>query len=81
VPARLLLQLVASAQRIGKLAGGGVLDQSVFTRPASVSWKAISPRLAGASGGLPSSSVVHASVNDLPRCSLTVTFSLVGDGL
>ncbi len=58
-----------------------MLDQSVLTSPAVVSWNATVPWLTWAAGGLPSSSVVHASSNVLPACSLTVTFSFVGVGL
>ena len=76
--ARLLLHCVGAAQRIGNVGGGGLLDQSVLTRPEAVSWNAISPRLTGAAGSFPCSSVVQESVNWSPFWSLTVTFSLVG---
>src|SRR5918996_1879824 len=62
VLARLLLQPDRRGQRIGNSGGGRVLDQSVLSRPPVVSWKTMLPRPAGASGGLPCSSVVHASV-------------------
>ena len=39
------------------------------------------PRLTGASPGFSWPSVVHASVNAAPFCSLTVTFSFVGTEL
>lgn len=71
----------SAAQRMGKLGGGGLLDQSVLRNPAAVSWKEIVPTLSGASGGLPWSSVVHARVKVFARCSLTVTSSFVGVGL
>ncbi len=66
------------AHRIGKFEGGKLLDQSVLTSPAVVSWKAITPTLAGASGALPWSSVDHASTKLGPLTSRTVTFSVVG---
>ena len=75
---RLLLQPETTAQRTGNAGGGGVLDQSVFSRPAEVSWKATVPMLVGALDALPCSSVVHARVKAGPLCSLTVTFSFVG---
>jgi hypothetical protein len=63
---------------MGKLEGGGLLDQSVLISPPGVSWKEIVPTLVGASGAFPWSAVVHASTNDVPLLSLTVTFSVVG---
>jgi hypothetical protein len=78
VPARLLPQRATCGQRIGKTDGGGVLCQSVLTRPDVVSWNAISPCACGAVSGLPSSAVFHSSRNALSFCSLTVSFSFVG---
>ena len=76
--ARLLPQRTGLAQRIGNACGGALLDQSVLIRPAVVSWNETVPMLSGASAGLPWPSVVHASTNDVPLLSLTVTFSFVG---
>ena len=74
----LLLHWLGVAHRIGKFEGGKLLDQSVLTSPAVVSWKAITPTLEGASGALPWSSVDHASTKLGPLTSRTVTFSAVG---
>ncbi len=76
--ARLLLQPPICGHRMGKSGGGGLLDQSVLMSPAVVSWKAMSPKLRGASPELPRSFVVQEKTKDLFFCSLTVTFSLVG---
>jgi hypothetical protein len=78
VLARLLPHWLTVAHRIGKPSGGALLPQLVLIRPEFVSWKETVPMLVGAAAGLPSSCVVHASVNDGPFDSLTVTFSLVG---
>src|SRR5215210_3078908 len=78
VLARLLLQPESVRQRTGNSEGGSVLDQSMFSRPLFVSWRTMLPRLTGASGGLPWSSVDHASVNVRPTWLFTVTFSLAG---
>src|SRR5215213_932265 len=76
--ARLLPHGLCLAHRIGKEAGGSVLDQSATSSPEDVSWNTIWPAVSTASSPLPCSSVVHASVNDAPFCSFTVTFSAVG---
>ena len=55
-----------------------MLDQSVFTSPAFVSWKAIVPFDETEPSRLSSLSVVHASVKPLPLVLLTVTRSVVG---
>ena len=57
-----------------------MLVQSVLTRPEFVSWNETWPFEVIAPSGLLSPSVVHASVNAVPFCSLTVTFSLVAVG-
>ena len=74
-------QPVGWGQSTGKVDGAGVLVQFVFTRPAVVSWNDTVPALTTASGGFFRPSVVQASVNASPFCSLTVTFSFVGVGL
>ena len=76
--ARLFPHWLGLAQRIGKLAGGALLVQSLLTRPAFVSWNETVPALVTASAGLSRSAVVHARVNAAPFDSLTVTFSFVG---
>jgi hypothetical protein len=58
--------------------GGGVLDQSVLTRPKFVSWKETLPALCGASGGLFWPSVVQARTKLEPLWLLTVIASFVG---
>ena len=75
-----LPQPAACAQRIGKIAGGGVLAQSVLTIPAFVSWNDIVPADATVPSPLPRSAVVHASTKDAPAWLFTVTFSVVSFG-
>ena len=78
--ARLLPHAPSVGQRIGNAVGGGVLDQSVLTRPKFVSWNETVPTLCGASG-VPASFVVQASVKLEPVVLLTVTSSFVGVAL
>jgi hypothetical protein len=73
-----LPQFRICGQRTGNEEGGGVLDQSVLTRPAFVSWKETVPVDETESAGLPRPSVVHPSTNRLPVWLLTVTLSRVG---
>ena len=56
-----------------------MLVQSVLTSPEFVSWNETWPFELTAPSGL-RLLVVQASVYELPFCSLTVTFSLVGVG-
>jgi hypothetical protein len=74
---RLLPHPLAVAHRIGKLLGGGVLDQSVLLSPESVSWNETVP----CDVGFEVSPVVQARTNVDPLWLLTVTFSVVGVGL
>ena len=76
--AKLFPHWLALAHKIGNTDGGALLDQSVFTNPAFVCWNDTDPTLTGASAGFPCSTVDHASVNELPLASFTVTFSRVG---
>ena len=55
-----------------------MLDQSVLTSPAFVSWKETVPVEETEPSGFPRPSVVHPSTNRLPVWLLTVTDSSVG---